>query len=70
MEMLHKDSFSDIALILLKVGGFFLVNKIGIRAAEVITETKIKGWKFWGLLKLSKNIPTTHSTIKYNHVNR
>ena len=32
-----------IALILLKVGGFFFVNKIGIKAAEVITETRIKG---------------------------
>ena len=45
------------ALILLKVGGFFLVKSIGIRAAEVITETSIKGWKFFGELKLSKNIP-------------
>ena len=33
------------------------VNNMGIKAADVITETNIKGWKFIGLLKLSKNIP-------------
>ena len=43
----------------MKVGGFFLVNKIGINAAEVITEIKIKGWKFCGLLKFNKNIIVT-----------
>ena len=35
--------FKDIALIRLNVGGFFFVNKIGINAADVITETNIKG---------------------------
>ena len=39
------------------MGGFFLVSKIGINAAEVITETNIKGWKFFGELKFNKNIP-------------
>ena len=40
--MHHKDLLSFIALILLKVGGFFLVNSIGINAAEVITEINMK----------------------------
>ena len=31
------------ACIFLKFGGFFLVSKIGIKAAEVITETNING---------------------------
>ena len=49
--------FKDIALIFLKVGGFCFVNNIGNKAADVITDIKINGWKFLGLLKLSKNIP-------------
>jgi hypothetical protein len=34
------------------------VSKIGISAAEVITEINIKGSKLSGSLKLSKNIPS------------
>ena len=33
------------------------MSKIGIKAADVITETKIKGSKFLGELKFNKNIP-------------
>ena len=47
----------DIEDIFLKVGGFLLVSKIGIRAAEVIIEININGSKLPGLLKLSRNIP-------------
>ena len=41
--MHHKLLLRLIALIFLNVGGFFLVNRIGIRATDVITETRIKG---------------------------
>ena len=34
--------FKDIALIRLNVGGFFFVNKIGINAADVITDKDVK----------------------------
>ena len=47
-----------ITFIFLNVGGFFFVNRIGIKANDVITEIRINGWKFLGLLKLSKNIPS------------
>ena len=43
--------------IFLKFGGFLFVSKIGINAADIITDIKIKGSKFTGLLKFKKNIP-------------
>ena len=51
-------SCKDILDIFLNVGAFLLVSKIGISAAEVITEINIKGWKLRGSLKLSKKIPS------------
>ena len=41
----------------LNVGAFLFVSKIGINEADMITDIKIKGSKFSGLLKLRKNIP-------------
>ena len=45
-------------MIFLNLGAFFLVSKIGTRERDINKETKIKGWKFSGLLKFKKNIPT------------
>ena len=44
-------------LIFLKLGGFFLVSKMGIKPADVSTEIKMNGSNFNGLLKFKKNIP-------------
>ena len=48
----------------LKFGGFLFVSKIGINASDIITDINIKGSKFWGLLKLRKNIPTPIAPYK------
>ena len=42
-KIFYTTLLSLITLILLKVSCFFIVNKIGIKAAEVITEIKMNG---------------------------
>ncbi len=57
-------SCKDIVDIFLNVGAFLFVNKIGISAAEVMTEINIKGSKLRGSLKFSKNIPNPIAPYK------